>query len=78
MPVPGIKDKSARLGVFIDAGAIYDSGERLGSTGMRYSTGVSATWISPMGPIIFSYAIPINEQLVDKVQRLQFTMGSAF
>ncbi|MFZ2301029.1 MAG: outer membrane protein assembly factor BamA [Gallionella sp.] len=78
MPVPGIKDKSARLSLFVDAGAVYDSGERLGSTGMRYSTGVSATWISPMGPIVVSYAIPINEQLVDKVQRLQFTMGSAF
>ncbi|MDO8464324.1 MAG: outer membrane protein assembly factor BamA [Gallionella sp.] len=78
MPVPGIKDKSVRLGGFVDAGAIYDSGERLGSTGLRYSTGISVTWISPMGPIKFSYAVPLNDQPVDKLQRLQFSMGSMF
>lgn len=78
MPVPGFKDKSVRLSGFVDAGAVFDSGEIPGSTGMRYSTGVTATWVSPMGPISFSYGIPINEKALDKVQRFQFTMGNMF
>ncbi|MBI5437820.1 MAG: outer membrane protein assembly factor BamA [Nitrosomonadales bacterium] len=78
MPVPGIKDKSVRLSGFVDAGTVFDSGEMQGATGMRYSTGVTATWVSPMGPVTLSYGVPINERHLDKVQRFQFTMGNMF
>ncbi len=78
LPVPGIKEKSVRLSGFFDAGAIYGSGDLPGSAGLRYSTGVAFTWISPAGPIKFSYAVPLNKQAVDKVQRFQFTLGSMF
>jgi outer membrane protein insertion porin family len=45
---------------------------------MRYSAGVGLTWISPVGPLKFSYAMPVNKQPQDKVQKFQFTLGSIF
>jgi len=78
LPVPGIKEKSVRLSGFFDAGAVTGPGDLPGSAGLRYSTGAAITWISPMGPIKFSYAVPLNKQLVDKLQRFQFSLGSMF
>jgi len=78
-PFPGTgKEKSVRLSGFVDAGGVYGPGDLPGSAGMRYSTGVALTWISPVGPLKFSYAVPINKQSVDKLQRFQFTLGSVF
>ncbi|MDX8379064.1 MAG: outer membrane protein assembly factor BamA [Gallionella sp.] len=78
MPMPGMKDKSVRLSGFFDGGAVYGHGALPGSAGMRYSTGLALTWLSPMGPLKFSYAIPLNKQAVDRLQAFQFTMGSIF
>ncbi|MFZ2541828.1 MAG: outer membrane protein assembly factor BamA [Gallionella sp.] len=79
MPFPGMdKEKSVRLSGFIDAGAVYGPGDLPGSAGLRYSAGVAFTWLSPVGPLKFSYAWPLNKQLVDKAQRFQFTLGSIF
>ncbi len=78
MPVPGIKEKSVRLSGFVDAGAVYGSGDLPGSAGLRYSAGAAFTWIAPVGPIKFSYAVPLNKQAVDKLQKFQFTLGSMF
>jgi outer membrane protein insertion porin family len=79
MPFPGMgKEKSVRLSGFIDGGAVYGQGDLPGSAGLRYSTGVAFTWLSPVGPLKFSYAVPINEKPEDKVQRFQFTLGSIF
>jgi outer membrane protein insertion porin family len=79
VPIPGLmKEKSVRLSGFIDAGAVYGPGDLPGSSGLRYSSGAAFTWISPMGPIKFSYALPLNKQPQDLVQRFQFTIGSMF
>ncbi len=79
MPFPGVdKEKSVRLSGFVDAGAVYGPGDLPGSAGLRYSAGAAFTWISPVGPLKFSYAWPLNKQSVDKVQRFQFTLGSIF
>ena len=79
VPMPGIgQDKSMRLSAFVDAGNVwgYDSKFDLGS--LRYSGGVAFSWNSPMGPLKFSFAAPFNKKPDDKVQRLQFQMGSVF
>jgi outer membrane protein insertion porin family len=79
MPFPGMgKEKSVRLGGFFDAGAVYGPGDLPGSAGLRYSIGAALTWISPVGPLKFSYAQPLNVHPEDRVQRFQFTMGSMF
>jgi outer membrane protein insertion porin family len=79
-PMPGMeKEKSLRLGAFLDGGAIYGSaGDVPGSTGMRYSTGLGLTWFSPAGPIRLSWAKPLNKQSQDKIQNMQFTLGTMF
>lgn len=79
-PMPGMdKEKSLRLSAFLDGGAIYGTGGVVpGSTGMRYSAGLGLTWFSPAGPIKLSWAKPLNKQEQDKVQNLQFTLGSMF
>ena len=78
-PFPGTgNEKSVRLSGFIDGGAVYGPGDLPGSAGMRYSIGIAVTWISPVGPLKFSYAMPINKQPVDMLQRFQFTLGTVF
>lgn len=78
VPFPGIKEKSVRLSGFLDGGAVYGPGDLPGSAGLRYSAGAALTWISPVGPIKFSYAVPLNKQQVDKLQRFQFSLGQLF
>ncbi len=79
-PMPGMaKEKSVRLSAFLDGGAVYGpAGQVPGSTGMRYSTGLGLTWFSPAGPIKLSWAKPLNQQPQDKIQHIQFTLGSMF
>jgi len=76
-PFPGLRnDKSVRMSLFADAGAIYNKGDSGG--GMRYSTGVAVSWVSPFGPLKFSLAKPLNTKDGDKLQKFQFQMGSTF
>jgi outer membrane protein insertion porin family len=77
-PFPGNKEKSIRLSGFLDGGALYGPTDVPGSMGMRYSAGIGFTWLSPMGPLKFSYAMPLNSQPMDNIQKLQFTLGSMF
>ena len=80
-PMPGSgTDKSFRLGAFMDVGRIWggQSTTFVGDDGMRFSTGLSLAWVSPMGPLKFSVAQPLNKKSGDDVQRLQFQMGSVF
>ncbi|MFA6902361.1 MAG: outer membrane protein assembly factor BamA [Gallionellaceae bacterium] len=78
-PMPGSKDKSVRLSGFVDGGIIYGVPTEIpGSDGPRYSTGFALTWVSPIGPLKLSYAWPLQEQVGDKLQRFQFTLGQIF
>ncbi len=49
-----------------------------GCNGLRYSYGVGLSWASPIGPLKFSYGLPINKKTYDKVQRFQFQIGTSF
>ena len=78
-PMPGSgKDKSLRLGAFVDAGWVWGIGQQLDVGDMRYSTGLSLAWASPLGPLKFSLAQPLNKKDGDQTQRLQFQMGTLF
>lgn len=82
-PLPGLGfDKSLRLGVFVDVGQVWGktpSGSMTQDVGpIRASTGISALWSSPMGPLKFSIAAPLNKQEGDKLQAFQFQMGQTF
>lgn len=75
--LPGM-EKNFRMGVFFDAGQVYAKNEKLAFSELRYSTGVSAAWISPIGPLKFSYGIPLNDTASDKTETFQFQMGTTF
>jgi outer membrane protein insertion porin family len=78
-PLPGMgQDKSVRLGAFFDAGQVWGVGDKLKLGDLRYSTGLSAAWNSPVGPLKFSFGFPLNDQSGDKLQRVQFQMGTLF
>ncbi len=78
-PMPGVgQDKSVRLGAFFDAGQVWGTGEKMAIGDLRYSVGLSAIWSSPVGPLKFSIGQPINKKPEDKIQRLQFQMGTVF
>ncbi|MDO8413582.1 MAG: outer membrane protein assembly factor BamA, partial [Gallionellaceae bacterium] len=79
LPMPGLSDeKSVRVSLFVDGGAVYGDGSLAGTSGMRYSAGMAFTWVSPIGPLKISYGVPLNSQPGDKTQRTQFTLGSIF
>lgn len=78
-PMPGLAaEKSVRLSAFIDGGAVYGPGNVLGTTGLRYAAGMALTWISPVGPLKISMANGLNKQKSDKLDKIQFTLGSMF
>jgi outer membrane protein insertion porin family len=65
------------LGTFFDAGNVFDNSYDIGE--LRYSTGLSAKWLSPFGALTFSVAQPLNDKTPpDQVQRFQFSFGSGF
>lgn len=45
---------------------------------LRYSTGAAVTWLSPLGPMKFSYAHPLKKKHGDEIQRFQFQLGTTF
>ena len=45
---------------------------------LRYSAGAAVTWMSPLGPMKFSYAYPMKKKASDEVQRFQFQLGTTF
>jgi len=78
-PVPGATlDRSMRLGAFVDAGQVYGSDEKLDLSQLRASAGMSFAWNSPVGPMKFSFATPLNDKPGDALQRFQFTLGHVF
>ena len=44
----------------------------------RYSAGVGLAWNSPVGPLKFSYALPIGDKCFDRIQQFQFQVGNVF
>ena len=75
-PVPGSgADKTLRLFTFVDGGNAF--GENINLV-LRYSYGLGLSWISPLGPLKFSYGIPYKSLPTDNIQRLQFQVGTAF
>jgi outer membrane protein insertion porin family len=75
-PFPGLqKDRSVRLSWFVDAGMV---GEKYDFDEVRYSTGLGFSWYSPVGPLKLSFAKALNPEPDDRLQRIQFTLGTVF
>jgi len=93
-PAPFVKDqRSLRTALFFDVGNIYDTqctqtktveGDKNPGCGdvdlgeLRYSVGVGLSWLTALGPLGFSLAMPLNADSADDAQVFQFTLGQTF
>jgi len=82
-PFPGAgNDRSLRMYAFVDAGMV--SGDNGGlainenASALRASTGVGISWISPVGPLRLAFATPLKKYDGDKIQSMQFQIGTSF
>jgi outer membrane protein insertion porin family len=82
-PMPGVKtEKSVRLSAFLDVGNVFGRDEVVRLKDMRASVGFAVSWYSPVGPLKFSLAKPLNAQTKnepkDQIERFQFLLGRGF
>lgn len=79
-PFPGTKsdNNSIRLSLFVDGGMVYGENEDIDLGLVRYSGGVAFNWFSPIGPLALSYARPLNEEPLDEIEKVQFSIGVPF
>ncbi|MBP6118636.1 MAG: outer membrane protein assembly factor BamA [Giesbergeria sp.] len=78
-PFPGAgNDRTLRVFTFADIGNVYGDNERVRLSEMRASVGVGLSWISPLGPLRLAYAKPVRKFAGDRIQELQFQIGTSF
>jgi outer membrane protein insertion porin family len=79
VPVPGTgNDRTLRMFVYLDAGNVWGENEKLTFSSLRSSVGLGLSWVSPVGPLKLSYGLPIHKEPQDRIQKLQFQIGTAF
>ena len=79
LPVPGANnDRTLRIFVYADAGNVWGENEKITLDSIRASAGLGVSWVSPVGPLKLSYGTPIHKKPEDRIQRLQFQIGTAF
>jgi outer membrane protein insertion porin family len=97
LPLPQSLQRKTRAALFFDIGNVFSTGDvnfdapdgmptsyKPGDSDLKYSTGVSVQWLSPLGLFKFSYALPLNAEdfsattFGDNTERFQFTIGGAF
>ncbi len=79
LPIPGTgNDRTLRWFTYVDVGNVWGENEKLTASSLRASAGLGLSWVSPVGPLKLSYGTPIRKQPGDRIQRLQFQIGTAF
>ncbi len=78
-PLPGGgTDRTLRMFGFVDAGGVFDADEPIQFDSLRSSYGVGISWISPVGPLRLAFAKPIKKFDEDRIQTMQFQIGTTF
>jgi outer membrane protein insertion porin family len=82
-PFPGAgNDRTLRLYGFFDAGMVGgpDAGLAINAdaNSLRSSMGVGISWISPVGPLRLAFAKALRKFDGDRIQSMQFQIGTSF
>ncbi|MGC9457298.1 MAG: outer membrane protein assembly factor BamA [Halothiobacillaceae bacterium] len=79
-PVPFLTEQAStvRMSFFYDIGNVYKSYSDFDAGELRQSVGVGVNWFSPVGPLTFSIAQPLNDKPDDRTQSFQFSVGAGF
>ena len=72
------KKDNMYLRYFYSLGSIWDNDYTSSSFKIRSSAGISFDLLSPIGPISFTYAVPIEKEVSDSVRNFNFSIGTAF
>ncbi len=67
--------------LFFDAGNVWgvDYSDSIDdSSKLRSSTGLAVDWLTPIGPLSFSFAAPITKASSDKTESFRFDIGTTF
>lgn len=81
LPASWISDdenSNFRLSAFIDIGNVYASDENIDLDKLRAAGGLALNWITPIGPLGFSWAWPLKSEPDDDTESFQFTLGTLF
>ena len=80
--VPNIlfENEDLDFSLFLDLANVWevDYNSSLDSNKIRSSTGISVNWYSPIGPLSFSYAIPLSDSNTDVTENFRFQIGTSF
>ena len=78
-PIP--ENLRATTFLFLDVGNVWGvdySNSIADSSKLRTSTGIALDLMSPIGPLSFTYSIPLSKASTDKEQNFLFNIGSSF
>ena len=80
--VPNIffENENIDFNFFIDLANVWevDYNENLDSNKVRSSTGFAVNWFSAIGPLTFSYAVPLSDADTDVTEKFRFQIGTSF
>ena len=80
--IPNIVFESEDLdfNIFFDLANVWevDYNSSLDSNKIRSSAGIAVNWFSAIGPLSFSYAIPLSEASTDVTENFRFQIGTSF
>jgi outer membrane protein insertion porin family len=74
-------EETMKLAAFFDIGNVFDTHSDeydFETSELRYTTGLAATWLSPLGVLTVSYGVPLNKKDDDRIENFQFTFGTSF
>jgi len=78
-PFPGAgNDRTLRMFTFFDIGNVYGENQPLRLNQLRAAAGVGISWVSPVGPLRLAVARPVRKFAGDKIQNIQFQIGTSF
>ncbi|MEE9322107.1 MAG: outer membrane protein assembly factor BamA [Granulosicoccus sp.] len=78
-PPPFVEEPGAtRFSLFTDFGNVFEDIDEFDADDFRASYGVAFVWLSPVGPLTFSWSNPYNKREGDKIHNFQFTIGTIF